>query len=242
MPIGKTYMIALLTGLTGMVSLPMVAETTLSLRKATATAAEVHLTNDEPIAAIQFSLRGEGLTLGTVTAGIRVNNQDWQFTFHKVNETTINVVMIRTGLKDLGPGQGAVANVEISANGSGQILLSRVILASPDARSIAAAVTNLDWSEFPVETATLGQNFPNPFNPATTIPYTIERESAVMLVVYDIAGREIKRVVEGQKPTGSYTAVWNGADEQGFQVPSGIYLVRLRAGTVVQTKKMILTR
>ncbi|MEX2115659.1 MAG: T9SS type A sorting domain-containing protein [Bacteroidota bacterium] len=218
------------------------AETTLSLKKTGASSVEVYLINDEPVAALQFSLSGEGLTLETISAGVRVSNQNWQFSFYKVNEQTINVILIRTGLTALEAGQGAVATVQILANGSGRILLNKVVIASPDAKSIAATLTNLEWSELPEETATLGQNYPNPFNPATTIPYTIEREGAVTLVVYDIAGREIKRVAEGQKPTGSYTAVWNGVDEHGFQVPSGIYLVRLQAGTDVQTKKMTLTR
>lgn len=218
------------------------AETNLSLRKSGASAVEVYLSNDEPVAALQFSLSGEGLTLESISAGVRVSNQDWQFSFHKVNEQTINVVLIRTGLTSLEAGQGAVATVQILARGPGRILLNKVVIASPEAKSIAATLTNLEWSELPEEIATLGQNYPNPFNPATTIPYTIERESAVTLVVYDMAGREIRRVAEGQKPTGSYTAVWNGADEQGFQVPSGVYLVRLQAGPDTQTKKMILTR
>ncbi len=237
----RILVLTILTGMAGFISLAN-AETTLSLRKTSSTAAEVYLNNDEPVAALQFSLLSEGLTLESISAGIRVSNQDWQFTFHRVNASTINVVLIRAGLNALAPGQGAIATLEISAQGPGRILLNKVVIASPDARSIAAMVTDLEWSDLPVETATLGQNYPNPFNPATTIPYTIERESAVTLVVYDIAGREIKRVAEGQKPTGSYTAVWNGADEQGFQAPSGVYLVRLQAGSDVQTKKMILTR
>jgi hypothetical protein len=162
--------------------------------------------------------------------------------FHRVNANTINVVLIRTGLNSLVAGQGPIATVGISAKGPGRILLSNVVIASPDAASITATVSDLEWSDIPEETATLGQNYPNPFNPATTIPYTIERESEVTLVVYDVAGREIKRVAEGQKPVGSYTAVWSGTDERGFQVPSGVYLVRLQAGSDVHTKKMILTR
>lgn len=218
------------------------AETNLSLKKAGASTVEVYLINDEPVAALQFSLSGEGLTLESISAGVRVSNQDWQFSFHKVNEHTINVVLIRNGLTGLEAGQGAVAMIQILANGSGRILLSKVVIASPDAKSIAATLTNLEWSELPEETATLGQNYPNPFNPATTIPYTIERESDVTMTVYDMAGREIRKVAEGQKTTGSYTAVWNGTDGQGFQVPSGVYLVRLQAGKEIQTKKMILTR
>jgi len=244
MRLGNKHRILVLTVLAGIAGLisQANAETTLSLRKAAAAVAEVVLNNDEPVAALQFSLSSEGLTIESISAGIRVSNQDWQFTFHRINANTINVVLIRTGLNALVPGQGAVATLEVSAHGPGRILLNKVVIASPDARSIAATVTDLEWSDLLAETATLGQNYPNPFNPATTIPYTIERESAVTLVVYDMAGREIKRVAEGQKPTGSYTAVWNGSDERGFQVPSGVYLVRLQAGSDVQTKKMILTR
>jgi hypothetical protein len=235
---------AVLLVLAGMVTLALEArgESALSVRKVTDKTAEVYLENDQPVAALQFSLSGDGLTLGNMSAGLRVNNQDWQFSFHRVNETTINVVLIRTGMNELAPGQGSIASVEVSASGTGRILLTKVVLASPDAQSIATTVTDLEWSELLAESATLGQNFPNPFNPATTIPYTIERESEVTLTVYDIAGREIRKVDEGQKATGSYTAVWNGTDERGFQVPSGVYLVRLQAGSDVHTKKMILTR
>lgn len=241
---GATYTIAVLLVLAGLFTLPRQAraESAISVRKASDKIAEVYLENDQPVAALQFSLSGEGLTFGNISAGVRINNQNWQFTFHQVNETTINVVLIRTGMNELAPGQGSVASVEVSANGTGRILLNKVVLASPDAQSIAAIVTDLEWSELLAEAATLGQNYPNPFNPATTIPYTIERESEVTLTVYDIAGREIRKVAEGQKTTGSYTAVWNGSDEQGFQVPSGVYLVRLQAGNEVHTKKMILTR
>ena len=76
----------------------------------------------------------------------------------------------------------------------------------------------------------LSQNFPNPFNPMTTIRYVLPRASAVRLVVYDLWGSPVRVLADGLKEPGYYQAVWDGRDRRGQEVSSGVYIVRLEAG------------
>lgn len=89
----------------------------------------------------------------------------------------------------------------------------------------------------------LGQNVPNPFNGTTTIAYTIGEACAVDLGVYDGAGRLVRMLARGsRRAAGGYTAVWDGRDNAGRQVASGVYFARLRAGKYSQTRKMVYLR
>ncbi len=86
----------------------------------------------------------------------------------------------------------------------------------------------------------LQQNYPNPFNPATEIRYYLPRATPVELAVFDVQGRKIRTLVQGQQAVGEKAVVWDGADDHNRAVPSGIYFYRLRAGAFQETRKMIL--
>ena len=86
------------------------------------------------------------------------------------------------------------------------------------------------------------QNFPNPFNPTTTISYSIPTGSFVSLKIYDILGREVKTLVNTEQTPGVYNTVWNGDNNFGNKVASGIYIYRVVAGSKIQSKKMILMK
>lgn len=88
----------------------------------------------------------------------------------------------------------------------------------------------------------LEQNYPNPFNPSTIIKYNLASAGNVAIRIYDALGREIKTLVSADKPAGSYTINWDGTDNSGSKVSTGIYFYRLVAGDFVQTKKMILMK
>ena len=83
----------------------------------------------------------------------------------------------------------------------------------------------------------LSQNHPNPFNPVTTISYSLPRSGDVTLIIYNLLGEEIARLVDGFQQAGEHTTVWNASN-----VSSGIYFYRLRAGDFTQTKKMVLLK
>jgi hypothetical protein len=91
----------------------------------------------------------------------------------------------------------------------------------------------------------LGRNYPNPFNPSTTIPYTIGpsgRNQAVRIAFYDVAGRLVDRFSLGMKPIGSHTFTWNPAMTRQGNIPSGVYYCRLQIGKEFFTRKLILLR
>jgi hypothetical protein len=88
----------------------------------------------------------------------------------------------------------------------------------------------------------LGQNYPNPFNPSTSISYTTEVADHVALTVFNMLGQKVKTLVNTTEAAGSHTVKWNGADQNGIQVPSGVYYYRIDTNNMSQTKKMLLIK
>ena len=83
----------------------------------------------------------------------------------------------------------------------------------------------------------LEQNYPNPFNPSTKIQYSVPQTSQVQIKVFDVLGNEIETLVNEEKPTGTYELTWNAAN-----LPSGVYFYQIKAGSFIETKKMILIK
>ena len=83
----------------------------------------------------------------------------------------------------------------------------------------------------------LQQNYPNPFNPQTTISYDLAEQTQIRLTIYDVTGKAVATLVDGQQEAGSYAQVWSAA-----QNPSGIYFYELRAGAFRQMKRMLLLK
>lgn len=90
--------------------------------------------------------------------------------------------------------------------------------------------------------AVLKQNYPNPFNPVTTIRYVLPAGGHVLLQVFDVQGREIKRLVDGYVEAGEWSVDWDGLNERGDAVASGVYFLKLRAGAESAVKKTILLK
>jgi len=88
----------------------------------------------------------------------------------------------------------------------------------------------------------LAQNYPNPFNPSTTISFNAESSAHVSLEVYNIVGQRIKTLYDGFVPSGQSEFSWDGRDENGTAVASGVYLYRLSQDDEVQTRKMVMLK
>ncbi len=88
----------------------------------------------------------------------------------------------------------------------------------------------------------LGQNYPNPFNPTTTIEYSLPSQTKVTIEVFNVIGQKVRTLVNETMSAGSYQTEWNGTDDKGSSVSTGVYLYRLSAGEVVQMKKMLLLK
>jgi flagellar hook assembly protein FlgD len=88
----------------------------------------------------------------------------------------------------------------------------------------------------------LAQNYPNPFNPSTTIRFQLERGGPVSLRVIDVRGRIVRTLVDDSRDAGWYQVRWNGTDDAGRAVASGLYFYRLRAGSFEDQKKLLLVK
>jgi hypothetical protein len=78
----------------------------------------------------------------------------------------------------------------------------------------------------------LAFNYPNPFNPSTTIAYTLPHKSSVEVIIYDLEGREIRSFIFAAQPEGDQKVVWDGTNDHGSPLSSGIYIVRVRASSL----------
>jgi hypothetical protein len=85
-------------------------------------------------------------------------------------------------------------------------------------------------------------NYPNPFNPSTTICYNLPVESHVELSIYDITGRKITELFNGYQTAGKHTYEWEAVDVNGRKLTSGVYLLYINAGKYQQTVKMMYTK
>ncbi|MBW7995876.1 MAG: choice-of-anchor D domain-containing protein [Candidatus Glassbacteria bacterium] len=119
-------------------------------------------------------------------------------------------------------------------------------LGEDDYREAMAALGSADAGRPALPNAfSLAQNHPNPFNPSTTISFSVPdggTEGRVSLKVYDIGGRLVRVLAEGERAPGEHTVFWDGTDERGRGVPSGVYIYRLLAGGRAFTRKMVLLK
>jgi len=91
-------------------------------------------------------------------------------------------------------------------------------------------------------TTSLSQNYPNPFNPETKINFNLHEDKNIEINIYNIKGQKVKQLVNDYLLAGHYSVVWNGKDDSGKSVTSGVYFYKMKSGNYSGTKKMILMK
>jgi hypothetical protein len=111
-----------------------------------------------------------------------------------------------------------------------------------DSTTWSFTITPVADVELPTEFY-LGQNYPNPFNPTTTISFSLPKEAPVTFEIYNMLGVRIRTLMAGQtKSAGLYSVAWDGRDDAGVSMSSGVYLYRISAGSFLASKKMTLLK
>jgi hypothetical protein len=87
----------------------------------------------------------------------------------------------------------------------------------------------------------LRSNFPNPFNPTTTIGYQIGESGHVKLEIFNVLGQRVRLLVDSEQSPGAYRMIWDGRNDSGLALAAGTYFLRMQSGTYVQTRKMVLS-
>ncbi|MBM4172234.1 MAG: T9SS type A sorting domain-containing protein, partial [Ignavibacteria bacterium] len=133
---------------------------------------------------------------------------------------------------------GVVSVVSFKLNGQETVTVTGSAVLNDDLREELNAV---NVREIPTEFA-LSQNYPNPFNPTTSIKYSLAENAKVTLVIYDMLGQVVKTLIDNEQEAGFYTVKWDGTNNYGGKVSSGIYIYRLNAGKFMSTLKMNLLK
>ena len=88
----------------------------------------------------------------------------------------------------------------------------------------------------------LHQNSPNPFNPVTTITYDIPEPTYVEIAIYDLLGGKVRTLVSKEMSPGFHSAIWNGKDDRGRLVASGMFIVRMTSSSFMDVRKMLMLK
>jgi hypothetical protein len=107
--------------------------------------------------------------------------------------------------------------------------------------SIHSDVPNSDDS-IPALTTQLEGNYPNPFNPSTSIRYSLKEAGHVTIEIYNLKGQLVRCLINENKESGSHSVIWNGLDQENRPVSSGVYLFKMKAGRYSHTRKMIMLK
>jgi hypothetical protein len=201
------------------------------------------------VAGVQLKIKYDPQQLSFSTAELTQRSKNFNIHYNDDQKGNLTVLFYRYFGNPIAPDTGSILSLNVIAK-SGfdkeklNIYLGEAILADP-----TAVVIPVDKGEVVLpKSFSLGQNYPNPFNPTTTIRFEIgigggtQQSVQTTLRVYNILGQRVKTLVDEPKSPGIYYQTWDGKDEQGNKVSSGVYFYQLRAGGYNQTKKMVLLK
>jgi hypothetical protein len=125
-----------------------------------------------------------------------------------------------------------VGDVLLDSGGNGPVAAS---MSGVVGRTLGPAVARVYHNR-------LEQNFPNPFNPSTTIAFSLKDAANVDLTIYDVAGRRVRNLVDERRDRGVYKIAWDGYNDSGSRVASGVYFYKMIAGSFTDTKKLTILK
>jgi hypothetical protein len=163
----------------------------------------------------------------------------------------VGILDLSGGSHYISAGSGALLTLKVKGSGLNSLEITKAILVDRDAQKIPVQiVAKMKESEegfiagnssTPQEFS-LSQNYPNPFNPETEISYGLPRDCYVKLAIYNVAGQKVNTLVDERQSAGYKTIYWNGRDDKGKAVASGIYFYKLEAGNFTESRKMVLIK
>jgi hypothetical protein len=148
--------------------------------------------------------------------------------------------LVAAGPYDLAPGAQVTVRFVVAAGTGVDDFLQTVAAAGGEAG--APTAVEPDRPQPALATPALAPNHPNPFNPSTSVRFALPTAGPVRLTVYDLSGRRVRTLVDGDLPAGEHVRRWDGRDQRGVAVASGMYVLRLEADGTVRTRKAALIK
>lgn len=187
---------------------------------------------------------GSGYQLESVSTG-----EIWPegaIMLHTNSNGIVEISLTALGSEAVVEGDGIIATLEFSEVGNSVPELRHMTARTPNNQEIEI-INNPEATEsdeeviIPVNDILLA-NYPNPFNPSTTIAFGLKEEVEVSLVIFNIKGQLVNTLVEGVLPAGTYEYTWHGNDRNGHTVPSGVYFYKMQTADYVKVRKAILLK
>jgi phosphodiesterase/alkaline phosphatase D-like protein len=152
-------------------------------------------------------------------------------------------ILLGTHPEELPSGEGALVSVIFQSLGTGaqDIQVENIKLLDGGGLMNVLGNANVESPAVPDDYALL-PNYPNPFNPTTTVRFSMPEAGKVKLVVFNILGQRVKTLIDGELEAGFHQLMWNATNNNGLKVASGVYLYRIEAGSFVKTRKMLLLK
>jgi len=201
---------------------------------------------DEEVAGLEFDLsldpsRFEVETIKTTSRTEKLG------LYYNVESGRVKVGMVDIyGVNTLLPGEGPVLEISLrqkeKAAAISGLKIDKAIVVNPSAEELEVQILPSKVTKSIPHTFSLAQNYPNPFNARTVINYSLPKDSEVKIDIYNILGQRVKTVVDEYQLAGYKTVVWDGTNEKGSTVASGIYLYRIQAGDFTSSRKMLLLK
>lgn len=215
----------------------------------------IEMNNAVPVKGIQFNIVDDVdyLTIESVQEVGR--GTDFAFAFNEVDGKSL-ILGVNFNGQEIAPGSGAILEVQfmIAANAPMtdlSVSITDLIIATQGGLPLPSngedyvfpvAVGVDDKAELPT-VFELKQNYPNPFNPTTTISYSVPQASEIQLGIYNLLGQEIRSLSHGEHQPGVYTTIWDGLNQNGVRVESGIYIYRMSSSAGFSaTKKLVMLK
>lgn len=169
-----------------------------------------------------------------------VSADTFKYTGNNNTQTVHNIVLPTPSLSRSNYAYDANGNriEDVSQDWSGSAWVNDRRTANVFQAGLAVKIQNVDLPK----TFDISQNYPNPFNPSTTIRYSLQRTSQVEIAVFNLLGEKVRTLEEGEQRPGEYLTTWDGTDQQGKSVASGVYFYRIKAGDFTDTRKMVLMK
>jgi hypothetical protein len=200
------------------------------------------------VAGVQLKIKYDPQQVSFSTAELTQRSKNFNIHYNDDQKGNLTVLFYRYYGNSISPDMGSILSLHVIAKSDfakeKPIFLREAILADTE-----AVVIPVDKGEVVLpKSFSLGQNYPNPFNPNTTIRFEIgvsggaQQAVHTTLKIYNILGQVVKTLVDEPKSPGVYYQTWDGKNEQGNKVSSGVYFYQLKAGDYNQTKRMVLLK
>jgi flagellar hook assembly protein FlgD len=205
----------------------------------------VKTSGDNQSGAVRTPLRSPFVVMVTDAGGNPISGYTVRFAIATVPDGATGQSISVTATTTNASGQASTVLTLGDRAGTYTVTASALgLTGSPATFTAIATVTHVETLSGAIPTEfRLEQNYPNPFNPSTTIRFGLPQEAVVRLVIYNMLGEPIRTLIDGEQLQAAHHQVrWDGRDDAGRSVPSGVYLYRMTAGSFQATKRMTLLK